>query len=190
MVLFFHCSLYPFILTLLVLKQAPLARGWQALTLFDGNKLILNAEWMARMFFFFSFSCSAYMSRRTCRSMSRWPVNSQLHPTRSLLQATCERGFTAMEESHQKVIDELQRKHQRELENLQEEKERLLAEETAATIAGKYLVDKFLTEYVFQKNIPVILVPQLFVKIFFVFCYLSYWSNEQRSPDRAGEGAG
>lgn len=44
-----------------------------------------------------------------------------------------------MEESHQKVIDELQRKHQRELENLQEEKDRLLAEETAATIAGKSL---------------------------------------------------
>lgn len=54
-----------------------------------------------------------------------------------LSQATCERGFAAMEESHQKVIDELQKKHQRELENLQEEKERLLAEETAATIAGK-----------------------------------------------------
>ncbi|XP_061086288.1 protein outspread isoform X2 [Conger conger] len=52
------------------------------------------------------------------------------------LKATCERGFTAMEESHQKVIDELQRKHQREMENLQEEKERLLAEETAATIAA------------------------------------------------------
>uniref|UniRef100_A0A3Q3N2P4 Myosin phosphatase Rho interacting protein n=1 Tax=Mastacembelus armatus TaxID=205130 RepID=A0A3Q3N2P4_9TELE len=50
--------------------------------------------------------------------------------------ATCERGFAAMEESHQKVIDELLRKHQRELENLQEEKERLLAEETAATIAA------------------------------------------------------
>ncbi|XP_042363228.1 myosin phosphatase Rho-interacting protein isoform X4 [Plectropomus leopardus] len=50
--------------------------------------------------------------------------------------ATCERGFAAMEESHQKVIDELQRKHQRELENLKEEKERLLAEETAATIAA------------------------------------------------------
>ncbi|XP_061823157.1 myosin phosphatase Rho-interacting protein isoform X4 [Nerophis lumbriciformis] len=50
--------------------------------------------------------------------------------------ATCERGFSAMEESHQKVIDELQRKHQRELENLHEEKERLLAEETAATIAA------------------------------------------------------
>lgn len=41
-----------------------------------------------------------------------------------------------MEESHQKVIDELQKKHQREVENLQEEKERLLAEETAATIAA------------------------------------------------------
>ncbi|KAG7276984.1 hypothetical protein CRUP_001610 [Coryphaenoides rupestris] len=52
------------------------------------------------------------------------------------LKATCERGFAAMEDSHQKVIDELQRKHQRELENLQEEKERLLAEETAATIAA------------------------------------------------------
>uniref|UniRef100_A0A8C1S252 Myosin phosphatase Rho interacting protein n=1 Tax=Cyprinus carpio TaxID=7962 RepID=A0A8C1S252_CYPCA len=50
--------------------------------------------------------------------------------------ATCERGFATMEESHQKVIDELQKKHQRELEKLQEEKERLLAEETAATIAA------------------------------------------------------
>uniref|UniRef100_A0A672LN82 Protein outspread-like n=1 Tax=Sinocyclocheilus grahami TaxID=75366 RepID=A0A672LN82_SINGR len=52
------------------------------------------------------------------------------------LKATCERGFVTMEESHQKVIDELQKKHQRELEKLQEEKERLLAEETAATIAA------------------------------------------------------
>uniref|UniRef100_A0A3B5L727 Myosin phosphatase Rho interacting protein n=2 Tax=Xiphophorus couchianus TaxID=32473 RepID=A0A3B5L727_9TELE len=50
--------------------------------------------------------------------------------------ATCERGFAAMEESHQKVIEELQRKHQRELENLKEEKERLLDEETAATISA------------------------------------------------------
>ncbi|XP_077101767.1 uncharacterized protein mprip isoform X2 [Siphateles boraxobius] len=52
------------------------------------------------------------------------------------LKATCERGFAAMEESHQKVIDELQKKHQRELEKLQEDKERLLAEETAATISA------------------------------------------------------
>uniref|UniRef100_UPI00398F4507 putative leucine-rich repeat-containing protein DDB_G0290503 isoform X2 n=1 Tax=Pristiophorus japonicus TaxID=55135 RepID=UPI00398F4507 len=52
------------------------------------------------------------------------------------LKATCERGFTAMEESHQKVIEELQKQHQRELEKLQQEKDRLLAEETAATIAA------------------------------------------------------
>ncbi|XP_078414631.1 myosin phosphatase Rho-interacting protein-like isoform X4 [Cetorhinus maximus] len=53
-----------------------------------------------------------------------------------VLQETCERGFTAMEESHQKVIEELQKQHQRELEKLQQEKDRLLAEETAATIAA------------------------------------------------------
>ncbi|XP_069785529.1 putative leucine-rich repeat-containing protein DDB_G0290503 isoform X2 [Narcine bancroftii] len=52
------------------------------------------------------------------------------------LKATCERGFSAMEESHQKVIEELHRQHQRELESLQEDKERLLAEETAATISA------------------------------------------------------
>nr|XP_014350055.1 PREDICTED: myosin phosphatase Rho-interacting protein [Latimeria chalumnae] len=53
-----------------------------------------------------------------------------------VLQATCERGFTAMEETHQKVVEELQRQHQRELEKLREEKDRLLEEETAATIAA------------------------------------------------------
>ncbi|XP_069784333.1 myosin phosphatase Rho-interacting protein-like isoform X2 [Narcine bancroftii] len=53
-----------------------------------------------------------------------------------VLQETCERGFTAMEESHLKVIDELQKQYQRELEKVQEEKDRLLAEETAATVAA------------------------------------------------------
>ncbi|XP_017273808.1 protein outspread isoform X2 [Kryptolebias marmoratus] len=52
------------------------------------------------------------------------------------LKATCERGFAAMEETHQKVIDDLQRHHQREISKLLEERERLLAEETAATIAA------------------------------------------------------
>lgn len=42
-----------------------------------------------------------------------------------------------MEETHQKVIQDLQRQHQREISKLMEERERLLAEETAATIAGK-----------------------------------------------------
>ncbi|XP_028669831.2 myosin phosphatase Rho-interacting protein-like isoform X4 [Erpetoichthys calabaricus] len=53
-----------------------------------------------------------------------------------VLQATCERGFAAMEETHQKVIEDIHRQHQRELDKLLEEKERLLAEETAATIAA------------------------------------------------------
>ncbi|XP_059854474.1 myosin phosphatase Rho-interacting protein isoform X1 [Delphinus delphis] len=53
-----------------------------------------------------------------------------------VLQATCERGFAAMEETHQKKIEDLQRQHQRELEKLREEKDRLLAEETAATISA------------------------------------------------------
>uniref|UniRef100_A0A6Q2Z321 PH domain-containing protein n=1 Tax=Esox lucius TaxID=8010 RepID=A0A6Q2Z321_ESOLU len=52
------------------------------------------------------------------------------------LKATCERGFTAMEETHHKVIEDLQRQHQREVSKLLEERERLLAEETAATIAA------------------------------------------------------
>lgn len=42
-----------------------------------------------------------------------------------------------MEETHQKVIQDIQRQHQREISKLMEERERLLAEETAATIAGK-----------------------------------------------------
>ncbi|KAM4025086.1 myosin phosphatase Rho-interacting protein isoform 9-T12 [Anomaloglossus baeobatrachus] len=53
-----------------------------------------------------------------------------------VLQATCERGFTAMEETHQKKIEDLQRQHHRELEKLRDEKDRLLAEETAATISA------------------------------------------------------
>ncbi|XP_067345052.1 golgin subfamily A member 4 isoform X3 [Channa argus] len=52
------------------------------------------------------------------------------------LKATCERGFAAMEETHQKLVEDLQRQHQREISKLMEERERLLAEETAATIAA------------------------------------------------------
>ncbi|MGH0137459.1 UNVERIFIED_CONTAM: hypothetical protein FKN15_024601 [Acipenser sinensis] len=51
-------------------------------------------------------------------------------------KATCERGFAAMEETHQKMLEDIQRQHQREVGKLREEKERLLAEETAATIAA------------------------------------------------------
>uniref|UniRef100_A0AAY5EBW2 PH domain-containing protein n=1 Tax=Electrophorus electricus TaxID=8005 RepID=A0AAY5EBW2_ELEEL len=52
------------------------------------------------------------------------------------LKETCERGFAAMEHTHQKVIEDLQRQHQREINKLLEERERLLEEETHATIAA------------------------------------------------------
>lgn len=51
-------------------------------------------------------------------------------------QVTCELGFSSMEQSHQRVIEEMQRQHQIEVEQLLEEKERVLQEETNATIAG------------------------------------------------------
>lgn len=41
-----------------------------------------------------------------------------------------------MEDSHQRVIEEMQRQHQKEVERLTEERERVLKEETNATIAG------------------------------------------------------
>lgn len=57
------------------------------------------------------------------------------------------------------MIDELQRKHQRELENLQEEKERLLAEETAATIAGTSHKINIFTHYKINRLIFVLIFP-------------------------------
>ncbi|XP_019400436.1 PREDICTED: TRIO and F-actin-binding protein isoform X2 [Crocodylus porosus] len=51
-------------------------------------------------------------------------------------EEACERSLAEMESSHQQVMAELQRHHQRELERLQQEKERLLAEEAAATAAA------------------------------------------------------
>uniref|UniRef100_A0A8C9Y0G6 Myosin phosphatase Rho interacting protein n=1 Tax=Sander lucioperca TaxID=283035 RepID=A0A8C9Y0G6_SANLU len=50
-----------------------------------------------------------------------------------VLQAMCEHSFTSMEESHLKVVEELQRRHQQEVEHLLMERDRLLEEETAAT---------------------------------------------------------
>uniref|UniRef100_A0A8C2D3P5 Si:ch211-23l10.3 n=1 Tax=Cyprinus carpio TaxID=7962 RepID=A0A8C2D3P5_CYPCA len=50
--------------------------------------------------------------------------------------ATYEHGFSIMEDSHQRVIEEMQRQHQREVERLTEERERVLQEETNATIAA------------------------------------------------------
>uniref|UniRef100_G1NIM2 TRIO and F-actin binding protein n=2 Tax=Meleagris gallopavo TaxID=9103 RepID=G1NIM2_MELGA len=57
-------------------------------------------------------------------------------PRGYISQEACERSLAEMESSHQQVMEELQRHHQREMERLRQEKERLLAEEAAATAAA------------------------------------------------------
>ncbi|KAF7665595.1 hypothetical protein LDENG_00135620 [Lucifuga dentata] len=52
------------------------------------------------------------------------------------LKATCERGFAAMEEWHQKVAEELQCRHQQEVERLLVDRDRLLEEESSATVTA------------------------------------------------------
>ncbi|XP_011502573.1 PREDICTED: protein outspread [Ceratosolen solmsi marchali] len=52
------------------------------------------------------------------------------------LRALCEKGLLAMENSHRRVISELEEKHRHELENLRTEKEQALSEETQATLAA------------------------------------------------------
>lgn len=54
-----------------------------------------------------------------------------------MLQATCEHGFASMEDSHVKMVEELQRRHQQEVESLLVERDRLLEEESAATATGE-----------------------------------------------------
>ncbi|GAA6222069.1 myosin phosphatase Rho-interacting protein-like [Lates japonicus] len=49
------------------------------------------------------------------------------------MKVTCERGFASMEESHWKVVEELQRRHQQEVERLLVERDQLLEEESTAT---------------------------------------------------------
>ncbi|XP_035801881.2 trichohyalin-like [Amphiprion ocellaris] len=52
------------------------------------------------------------------------------------LQASCDKGFAAMEETHRKLIGDLNQQHQKEVAELQREKDQLLQEETAATMAA------------------------------------------------------
>lgn len=56
-----------------------------------------------------------------------------------MIKASCDHNFTAMEEMHRKLIDDLQQQHQTEVAALLKEKDQLLQEETAATMAGKIL---------------------------------------------------
>nr|XP_057904393.1 rootletin-like isoform X2 [Doryrhamphus excisus] len=58
------------------------------------------------------------------------------------LKAVCERGLAAMEESHLKVSEELQRRHLQEVDRLLEETDRLLEEETAATATAMEAMER------------------------------------------------
>lgn len=52
-------------------------------------------------------------------------------------QSTCHEGFSALEERHQKQINDLQQQHQKEVAALLTEKDQQLKEETAATVTGE-----------------------------------------------------
>ncbi|XP_011297209.1 protein outspread isoform X2 [Fopius arisanus] len=52
------------------------------------------------------------------------------------LRALCEKGLMAMENSHRRIIAEMEEKHRQELESLRVEKEQALSEETQATLAA------------------------------------------------------
>ncbi|KZC13253.1 Protein outspread [Dufourea novaeangliae] len=52
------------------------------------------------------------------------------------LRGLCEKGLLAMENSHRRIISEMEEKHRQELENLRVEKEQALSEETQATLAA------------------------------------------------------
>ncbi|XP_025407850.1 protein outspread isoform X2 [Sipha flava] len=52
------------------------------------------------------------------------------------LRALCEKGLLAMENSHRRIIAELEEKHRQETESLKLEKDQALAEETHATLAA------------------------------------------------------
>ncbi|XP_055905658.1 protein outspread isoform X2 [Eupeodes corollae] len=52
------------------------------------------------------------------------------------LRTLCEKGLTAMESSHRRIINDLEDKHRQEIDRLLMEKETALAEETQATLAA------------------------------------------------------
>ncbi|CAK6963256.1 trichohyalin-like [Scomber scombrus] len=51
-------------------------------------------------------------------------------------KGSCDRGFTAMEEMHRKLISDMQQQHQMEVAALLKERDQLLQEETSATMAA------------------------------------------------------
>ncbi|XP_067333081.1 myosin phosphatase Rho-interacting protein-like isoform X2 [Channa argus] len=60
-------------------------------------------------------------------------VQTQHEKELEKLKGTCDQGFASLQESHQKVVEGLQRRHHQEVERLLVERDRLLEEESAAT---------------------------------------------------------
>uniref|UniRef100_A0A3Q3R7T1 PH domain-containing protein n=1 Tax=Monopterus albus TaxID=43700 RepID=A0A3Q3R7T1_MONAL len=60
-------------------------------------------------------------------------LNTVGHQQQQVCPASCEQGFASVQESHLKVVEELQYQHQKEVERLLVERDLLLEEETTAT---------------------------------------------------------
>ncbi|XP_058877269.1 TRIO and F-actin-binding protein [Acipenser ruthenus] len=79
---------------------------------------------------------------RLKRQLEGQRSNSTPPPQGYISQAQCEHSLSTMEAAHSQAMKEFQRYHQRELERLGEERERLLAEEAAATAAAMQALKK------------------------------------------------
>ncbi|KAJ3601377.1 hypothetical protein NHX12_032346 [Muraenolepis orangiensis] len=58
------------------------------------------------------------------------------------LKASCDQGVLVMEEMYRQLVEDLKQQHQREVAELLQEKDKLLKEETAATIAAIVVVKR------------------------------------------------
>ncbi|XP_074513456.1 uncharacterized protein LOC141781534 [Sebastes fasciatus] len=74
------------------------------------------------------------MERNTMLAGGAAAMRDQKDPEKP--EASCDEGFTATEEMHRQLIDDLQQQHQTEVAALLKEKDKLLQEETAATMAA------------------------------------------------------
>ncbi|XP_042249440.1 trichohyalin [Thunnus maccoyii] len=72
---------------------------------------------------------------KSCFSKEKLTERASSPPDQTI-KASCDQGFPAMEETHRKLIGDLQQQHQREVAALQKEKDQLLQEETSATMAA------------------------------------------------------
>uniref|UniRef100_A0A8C2DL14 Si:ch211-23l10.3 n=1 Tax=Cyprinus carpio TaxID=7962 RepID=A0A8C2DL14_CYPCA len=85
-------------------------------------------------------SDNEYLKKKRISQRQSLNIMSADIPSNLSLMAVSNEGtpclYVIMEDSHQRVIEEMQRQHQKEVERLTEERERVLKEETNATIAA------------------------------------------------------